>query len=163
MLVPLVLKTSKAVSIHCSVEFSSVSQSCLTLCDPMNCSTPGLPIHQQLPESTQTHVHWCHPTISSSVVPFSSCPQSFPASGCFPMSWLFPSGSQNFRASASPSVLSMTIQDWFPLRLTCLISLQSKELSRVFSSTTIWKHQFFGAQPSLWSSSHICTWLLEKP
>ena len=106
---------------------------------------------------------WCHPTISSSVIPFSSCPQSLPASESFPMSQFFASGGQSIRASASASVLLMNIQGWFPLGLTGLISLQSKGLSRVFSSTIIQKHQFFSAQPSLWSNSHICMWLLEKP
>ena len=103
---------------------------------------------------------WCHPTISSSVVPF-SCLQSFPASGSFPVSQLFTSGGQSIGDSAS--VLPMNIQHCFPLGLTGVISLQSKGLSRVFSNTTVQKHQFFGAQPSLWSSSHIDTWLLEKP
>ena len=100
---------------------------------------------------------WCHPTISSYVIPFSSCPQSFPASESFPMSQLCTSGGQSAgaSASASASVLSMNIQDWYPLGLTGLISLQSKGLWRVFSSTTHQKHQFFGAQPSLWSTSHI--------
>ena len=107
---------------------------------------------------------WCHPTISSSVVPFSSCPQSCPASGSFPVSRLFTSGGQSIGASTSASVLPMNIRDWFPWGLTDLISLLSKELSmRVFSSTTVQKHQFFSAQPSLWSNSHIHTWLLEKP
>ena len=105
---------------------------------------------------------WCHPTISSSVIPF-SCFQCFPASGSFLMSWLFASGGQSIGASASASVLPMNIQGLFHLGLTVLIFLQSKGLSRVFSSTTIQRHQFFGTQPSLWSSSHICTWLLEKP
>ena len=105
---------------------------------------------------------WCHPTISSSVAPFSSCPRSFLASRSFPVSWLFTSESQSFGASASASVLPMNIQGWFPLGWTGLISLQSKGLWRVFSNTTIRKHQFFGSQTSLWSSSHICTWLLEK-
>ena len=91
---------------------------------------------------------WCHPTISSSIAPFSSCPQSFPASGSFPMSQLFTSGGQSIGASASTSVLPMSIQGWFPLGLTGLISWQSKELSRVFSNTFP-KHQFFGTQPSL--------------
>ena len=101
---------------------------------------------------------WCHPTtVSSSVAPFSSCPQPCPASGSFPMSWHFVSGGQSIGASASASVLPMTIQGWFPLDLTGLISLQSKGLSRVLSSTTIWKHQVLGAQPFLWSNSHICT------
>ena len=98
---------------------------------------------------------WCHPTISSSVAPFSSCPQSFPGSRSFPMNGLFASGGQSIRASASASVLPMNIQGWFPLGLIGLISLLSKGLSRVFSSTTIWKYQFFGIQPSLWSNSHI--------
>ena len=102
---------------------------------------------------------WCHPTISTFASPF-SFPQSFPASGSFPMSWLFASGGQSIEASAS--VLPMNIQGWFILGLTSLISLLSKGLSRVFSSSTVQKHQFFNAQPSLWSNSHICTWLLEK-
>ena len=104
---------------------------------------------------------WCHPTISSSVVPVSSRLQSFPASGAFPMTQLFASGGQ--RIGALASVLPMTIQDWFPLAQTGLISLQSKGLSRVFSNITVQKHQFFGPQLSLWSNSHICTWLQEKP
>ena len=105
---------------------------------------------------------WCYVTISSSDVTFSFRLQSFPASGSFPMSWLFSSGGQSIGVSASASVLSMNIQGWFPLELTGLI-LQSKGLSRIFPSTTFQKHQFFSAQPSLWSNSHICTWLLEKP
>ena len=108
-------------------------------------------------------IGWCHPTISSSVIPFSSCLQSFPASGSFSMSQFFASGGQSIGVSASTSVLPMNIQDWFPLGLTDLISLQSKGLSRVFSNTTVQKHQFFSAQSSLWSNSHIHTWLLEKP
>ena len=106
---------------------------------------------------------WSHPTMSSSVVPFSSCLQSFPASGSIPRSQFFTSGGQSIGISASASVLSMNLQDWFPLGLTGWISLQSKGLSRVFSSTTVQKHQFFGAQLSLWSNSHIHTQLLEKP
>ena len=105
---------------------------------------------------------WCHLPISSSVVPYTSSLQTFPASGSFPMSQFFASGAQSIGASVSVSVLSMNIQDWFLLEFTGLISLLSKRLSRVFSSTTVWKHLFFSAQPSLWSSSHICTWLLEK-
>ena len=104
---------------------------------------------------------WCHPTISSSVIPFPSCLQSFPASRSFPMSQFFASGGQSIRALASD--LPMNIQDWFPLGWTGWISLQSKRLSRVFSKTTVQKHQFFGAQLSLRSNSHIHTWLLEKP
>ena len=106
---------------------------------------------------------WYHPTISSSVACFSSCPQSFQASRSFPVSCLFIADGQNIGASASASVFAMNIQGWFPLELTGLISFQSKGLSRVFPSTTVQKHQFFSAQPSLWSNSHICTWLLEKP
>ena len=106
---------------------------------------------------------WCHLTISSSVVPFSSCPPSFPASGSFLMRWLFTSGGQSIRVSTSASVLPMNIQDWFPLGLTGLISLQSKGLSRVFSNTTVQKYQFFGAQPSSQSNSHIHTWPLKTP
>ena len=105
---------------------------------------------------------WCHPTILSSVVPFSSCRQSFPGSRSFPVSWLFASGGQRIGASVLASVLTVNIQGWFPLGLTGLISLLSKGLSRVFSSTTVWKYQFFGIQPSLWSLSHICTWQLRK-
>ena len=104
---------------------------------------------------------WCQPSILSSVVPFSSCLQSFPSSGSFLKSQLFTSGGHNIGTSASASVLSMNIQDWFPLGLTGLISLQSKGLSRIFSNTTVPKHQFFDPQSSLWSNSHIHTWLLE--
>ena len=106
---------------------------------------------------------WCHPTISSSVVPFSSCLQSFPASKSFPMSQFFTSGGQSIRVSASASVLPVNFQDWFPLGWTGWISLQSKGLSRVFSNTTVQKHQFFSAQLSLQSNTDIHTWLLEKP
>ena len=106
---------------------------------------------------------WCYPTITFSATPFSFCLQSFPASGSFPMSQFLTSCGQIIGASASTSVLPMNIQAWFPLRLTSLISLWSKRLSRVVSRTMIQKHQFFSAQTSLWSNSHICTWLLEKP
>ena len=106
---------------------------------------------------------WCHPAISSSVIPFSSCLQYFPPSGSFLMSWLFASGGQSVRASASASVLPMNIQDSFPLGWSGLISMQSKGFSRVFSNTTVQKRQFFGAQPSLWFNSHIYPRLLEKP
>ena len=105
----------------------------------------------------------CHPTISSSVIPFSSLLQSFPASGSFLRSQFFESGSQSIGASALVSILLMNIQDWFPSGLTGWISLLSKGLSRVFSSTTTRKHQFFNAQPFVWSNSHIHTGLLEKP
>ena len=203
-------------STNCWQRFSSVAQSCLTLCDPMNCSTPGLPVHHQLPEFTQTHVHWvgdviqpahhfrhsytqqeglqcfsvqfscysvvsnslwphepqhtrppcpsptpgvhpnpcplswwCHPTISSSVVPFSSCPQSFPASGSFQMSQFSAPGGQRIGVSASASVPPMNTQDWSPLGLSGLISLQFKGFSRVFSNTTVQNHQFVSTQLSL--------------
>ena len=106
---------------------------------------------------------WCHPTISSSVIPFSSCLQSFPTSGSFQMSQLFASGGQIIGVSASASVLPMNTQDWSHLGWTGWISLQSKGLSRVFSNTTVQKHQFFGSQLSTWSNSHIHTWPLEKP
>ena len=105
---------------------------------------------------------WCHPSIPSFVIPF-SCLQSFPASGSFPVSQFFTSGGQSVRVWASASVLPMNIQDWFPLGWTGWISLQSKGLSRVFFNATVQKHQFFGAQLSLLSNSHIHTWPLEKP
>ena len=127
----------------------------------LSCPSPSPGVHSDLCPLSW----WCHPTISSSVIPSSSCPQSSPASGSFPFSWLFPPGSQRTRASASAlaSVLPMNIQRCFPLGLTGLISLLFKRLPRVFSSTIIQKHQFSGTQPSLWSNSHIHTWLLEKP
>ena len=106
---------------------------------------------------------WCHSATSSSVVSFSSCPQSLPASGSFPMSQLFAWGGQSTGVSASASVLPMDTQDWWPLGWTGWNSLQSKGLSRVLSNTTVQKHQFFGAQLSSQSNSHIPTWPLEKP
>ena len=106
---------------------------------------------------------WCYLIISSSAVPFSSCLPPSPASQSFPSCQMFASGCQSIGASASASVLPMSSQDWFPLGLTGLISMQSKGLSRVFSNTTVWKHHFFSAQPSLWSNFHLHTWLLEKP
>ena len=138
---------------------------CLTLCEPMGCSTPGFPVLHYFLEFAQTCwlSWWCHPTISSSVIPFSSCLQSFPALGSLLMSQLFASGGLSIGASALASVLPMNIQDWFPWGLTGLISLSSKGLSRVISRTIIQKHQFFSAQPCFQFNSHICTWLLEKP
>ena len=106
---------------------------------------------------------WCHTTISSSVIPFSSCPQSFPASGSFQMSQFFATGGQSIGISASASVLPMNMQDWFPLGWTGWISLLSKGLSRILSNNTVQKHQFFGAQLTSQSNSHIHTWPLEKP
>ena len=125
---------------------------------------PGLPVHYQLPEPAWTHVHWVGDAIQPShlVIPF-SCLQSFPASGSFPVSQFFTSGGQSIGASASASVLQMNIQDWFPLRLTGLIASQFQGLSRVFSNTTVQKHQFLSAQLSFCSNSHIHTWLREKP
>ena len=149
------------------IGFSSVqSLSRVWLCDSMDCSTPGLSVHHQLPESIPNSCplsRWCHPTISSSVIPFSSCSQSFPASGSFQISQLFASGGQSIGVSASASVLPVNTQDWFPLGWTGWISVQSKGLSRVFSNTTVQKHQFFGTQLSSQSNSHTNTWLLEKP
>ena len=136
---------------------------CLTLRDSTEYSRPGFPVLHYLLKFAQIHsIHcalcWrCYLTISSSATPFSFCLQSFSASGSFPISQLFTSGGQTIRTSASASVLPMNIQDWFPLGVTGLISLQSKGLSRVFSNTTVQKHQFFGAQPSSWSNSHIHT------
>ena len=114
----------------------SVAKSCLTLWDPIDCSMPGFPVLHYLPEFAQTHVHWIM-SISSSSTLFSFCLQSFPESGSFPMSRLFPSGGQNIGASASASVFLMNIQGWFPLGLTGLISLQSKRLSSIFSSVYV--------------------------
>ena len=139
------------ISYKTTVQFSSVAQSCSTLCNPANHSTPGLPVHHQLPEFTQTHVHWVGDAFQPSypVVPFSSCSQSFPAAGSFQMSQLFAPSGQSIGVSALASVLPMNTQAWSPLGWTGWISLQSKGLSRVFSNTTVQKHQFFGAQLSL--------------
>ena len=140
------------------IQFSSV-QSCLTLCDPMNRSTPGLPVHHQLLEFTQTHVHQVRdaiqPSLSSPSLP---APNPSQHSGSFPMSQIFAWGRQSIGVSASASILPMNTQDWPPLGWTGWISLQSKGLSRVFSNTTLQKHQFFGAQLSSQSNSHIHTW-----
>ena len=123
------------------------------------CPSPTPGVYSNSCPSSQ----WCHPTISSSVVPFSSCPQSFPAPGSFPMSQLFAWGGQSIGVAALASVLPMNTQDWSPLGWTGCISLQSKGLSRVFFNTTVEKHQFFGTQLSSQSNSHIHTWPLEKP
>ena len=149
---------------YMNFHFSSVTQSCSTLCNPMDYSMPDFPVHHQLLEFTQTHVHLVGDAIQPShplSSPFSSCLQSFSASGSFPVSRLFTSGSQSIGALAS--ILPMNIKDWLPLGLTGLLSLQSKGLSRVFSSNTVWRHQFFSTQSFLLSSSHIHTRLLEKP
>ena len=153
---------------HSIVNQDSVQLSCSVV---SHSSQPHGLQHTRLPCSSPTPgacsnscplSWWCHPTMLYTVIPFSSCLQSFPASGSFQMSQFLASGGQSIGVSASASVLPMNIQDWIPLGLTGLFSLQSKGLSRVFSSTTIWKHQFFGAQPSLQSNSHIHSWLLEK-
>ena len=123
------------------------------------CPSPTPGVHSDSRPSSQ----WCHPAISSSVVPFSSCPQSLPASGSFLMSQLFSWGGQSIGVSALASVLPKDTQDWSPLEWSDCISLQSKGISRIFSNTTVQKHQFFSALPSSQSSSHIHTWLLEKP
>jgi len=132
-------------------EFSSVTQSCLILCHPMDCSTPGLPVHHQLSELAQTHS--IESVMPSNYLilcrPLLLLPSIFPASGSFPMSQLSTSGGQSIGVSALASVLPMSIQDWFPLGLPSWISLQSKGLSRVFSNTSVQKHQFFGTQLSL--------------
>ena len=148
----------------------SVTQSCLTLCDPMPCSMPGLPVLLHLPEFAQVHVHcnqWCHLAISSSEALFPFCPQSFPASGTLPVSHLFASNDQNTEASALASVLPVNIQGWSPLRLTGLISLLFKRLSGVFSSTTVWRHQFFGIllslRPALTTVCEVVSQLLGRP
>ena len=130
----------------------------LTLCDLMDCSRTGFPVLHHLLEFAQNSCpssQWCHPTISSSVVPFSSCLQLFPALGSFPVSHLFTSGGQSTGTSASASVLPINIQGQFPLGLTGLITLVSKRRSKVFSSTTVQRHQFFSTQPFLLFSSHI--------
>ena len=148
-----------------TIQFSSVIQSYPTLCDSMDCSIPGFPFHQKLPELVQTQCslsQWRQTTISSPVIPFSSHLQSSPASGSFRMSHFFTSGGQSIGVSDSTAVLPMNIQDQFPLGLTGLISLQSKGFSRGFYNTTVQK-QFFSTQLSLQSISHIHIWLLEKP
>ena len=154
---------------RCSVPLVIVVRwlSWVWLCNSMDCSPPGFPVLHHLPEFAQTHVHWVNDAIQPSH-PLS--PPSHPAlnlsqqaSGSFPMSWLFKSEGQSTGHSVSASVLPMNIQGWFPLGLTGLITLLSKGLLRVFSTPTVQKHQFFGPQPSLWSSCPICTWLLEKP
>ena len=167
-------------SVHCSVSefppytylfhsFSSVQFSYSVMSDTLR---PHEPQHARPPCPSPTPgvypnscplSRWCHPTIPSSVVPFSSCPLSFPASESFPISQLLTSGSKSMGVSASTSALPMNIQDWSPLGWTGWISLRSKGLSRVFSNTTVQKHQFFDAQLSLYSNFHIHTWSLEKP
>ena len=147
-----------------SVQFShSVVSNSLRPHEPQHARPPcPSPTPGVYPNSCSLN-RWCHPTISSSVVPFSSWPQSFPASGSFQTIQPFASDGQSIGVSTSTSVLPMNTQDWFTLGCTGWISLQSKGLSRVFSNTTVQKHQFFGIQLSLETNSHIHTWLLEKP
>ena len=164
LLISLYMTVSRSISV------SSVQFSCSVVSDSLQ---PYEPQHSRPPCPSPTHgVHpnsWpfsqrCHPTISSSVVPFSSCPQSLPASGSLQMSQLFTSSrGQRIGVSVSTSVLPMNTQDWSPLGWTGWISLHSKELSGVLSNTTVQNHQFFSTQPSLYSNSHIHTWPLEKP
>ena len=156
------------VYIHNGI-YSSVQFSCSVVSNSLRphesqharppCPSPTLGVYPNSCPLSQ----WCHPAISSSIVPFSSCPQSFPASGSFPMSQLFAWGGQSTGVSAPASVLPVNTQDWSSLGWTGWISLQSKGLPRVFSNTTVQKHQFFGAQLSSQSNSHIHTWPLEKP
>ena len=147
------------------IQFSSAAQSCLTLYSLMDCHTPDFPVLHQLLELAQTHIHWVDDAIQPSHPLLSPSPPAFNLSqhqGLF--QWVSSSHQVaivlDFSFSISPSV---NIQDWSPLELTGWISLQSKGLSRVFCNTTVQKHQFFGTQLSLWSNSHIHTWLLEKP
>ena len=143
----------------------SSSQSCPNLCWPHEWQHTRFPCPLPTPglcSNSCSSSQWCHPTISSSRIPFSSCLQSFPATGSFLLSQFFTSGGQSIGASAWESVLPMNIQDWFPLGVTDLISLQSKGLSRVFPNTTVQKHRFFGFQLFLWHNFHIHTWLLGK-
>ena len=144
--------------------FSSVAQSCPTLCDPINCSIPGLPVHHQLPEFTHTHVHRVRDAIQPSHPLSSPSPPALNPSKhqSFPMSQLFTWGGQSTGVSALASFLLKKSQGWSS-EWTGWISLQSKGLSRVFSNITVQKHQFFGAQPSSQSKSHIHTWPQEKP
>ena len=150
---------SLSLTFNLCSQYSSVSQSCPTLCNPVNCSTPGFPVHHQLPDLAHTYVLWVGDAIQLSHLLLSPSP---PASHLSQHQSLFQSGGRSIGVSPSASALPMNIQDWFPLGLTGLISLQSNSLSRVFSNTTVQKHQFFSVQLSLWSNSHIHTWILEK-
>ena len=149
-----------------NIQFSSVAMLCPTLCDPMNPSTPGLPVHHQLPEFTQTHVHRVGDAIQPSHPLLSPCPPAPNPSqhqGLFQWVNSLHEVVKELGVSASASVLPMNTQDWSPLGWTGWISSKSKRLSRVFSNTTVQKHPFFGAQLSSQSNSHIHTWPLEKP
>ena len=163
------INLAKANVISSTWIISSLQFSCSAMSDSLR---PHVSQHARPPcPSSTSGVHsnscplsqWCHPAISSSVIPFSSCPQSLPASVSFPVSQLFAWGGQGIGVSALGSVLPKNTQDWSPLEWTGWVSLQSKGLSRVFSNTTVQKYQFFGAQPSSQSNSHIHTWPQEKP
>ena len=139
----------------------SFAKSCPTLCSPTNCSMPGFPVLHYFPEFAQTLIHWVSDVIQPShplLLPFPLALNLSQHQGLF-----FPSGGQSIGTSASASVFPMNIQGWFPLGLTGLLSLQSKGLSWVFSSTAVQKHQFFSSQHFLWHNCHIRTWLMEKP
>ena len=155
---PNFLNTFSSVQFSCSVVSTSLRPHELQHARPPS-PTPTPGVHSNSCPSSQ----WCHPAISSSVIPFSSCPQSLPASESFPMSQLFAWGGQSTGVSALASFLPMISQDWSPLEWTGWIFLQSNRLSRVFSNNTVKKHQLFGAQLSSQSTSHIHTWLQEKP
>ena len=168
ILSPKETSSGKATTLWFTTWFSSVQFSCSVVSNSLQLyglKHARFPCPSSTPRAYSNSCplsRWGHPTISSSIVPYSSHPKSFPASGSFPMSQLFASGGQSIGVSASTSVLPMNIQDWFPLGLTGL-NLLSKRLSRVFSNTTVQKHQFFSTQLSLQSNSHIHTWLMEKP
>ena len=161
--------TSRHSSLYVMYTLSSVQFSSSVMSDSLRphesqharppCPSPTPRVHSDSRPSSQ----WCHPAISSSVVPFSSCPQPLPASESFPMSQLFAWGGQSTGVSALASFLPKNTQDWSPLGWTGWMSLQVKGLSRVFSNTTVQKHQFFGVQLSSQSNSHIHIWPLEKP
>ena len=163
------LRSKLVATVHAL--FSMLISSVQSLSHVQLFATPWTAARLASPSITNSRVYsnscslsrWCHTSISSSVIPFSSRLQSFSASGSFPMSQFFTSGGQSIGVSASASVLAMNIQDWFPFGWTGWISLQSKGLSRVFFNTIVQKYQFFGTQLSSWSNSHIHTWPLEKP
>ena len=141
----------------------SVTELCSTLCEPMDCSMTGFPVLHHLPKFAQTQVHWwCCSTISASAISSSFCLRFLPASGSFPISWLFTSGGQNIRASTSCIHLSNEYSGLISLRIDWFDLSAVQGTLKVFSSTTVWKHQFFGVQPSLSSKSHILMWLLDK-
>ena len=150
--------THYSVKFSCSVVSDSLRPHELQYARPL-CPSPTPGVYSNPCPSSR----WCHPATSSSVIPFSSCPQFLPPSGSFPMCQLFAQSGQGVGVSASASVLPMNTQDWSPLRWTGWISLQSKGFSRVFSNTTVQRQQFFCIQLSSQSSSHIHTWPLEKP